>query len=130
MMAAPFLWLGIGCQRGASAESIEAAICQTLALGNLQLADVLGVASIDLKAQEAGVLAVCAKHHWQLQTYSAVELNSVQVQQPSIAVARLTATNSVAEAAAMLASGQKLLIGKQVYAIAGKFITVAIGSLV
>jgi hypothetical protein len=33
----------------------------------------------------------------------------------------------VAEAAAILASGQELLVTKQIYKISGKFITVAIG---
>jgi cobalamin biosynthesis protein CbiG len=120
------LWLGIGCQQGASGESIESAILQTLALQDLNIADVVGVASIDLKAQEPGILAVCAKYHWQLQTYSAAELDNVQIQQPSGTVFQLVGTNSVAEAAAMLAGGQELLVRKQVYSIGGKFITVAI----
>jgi cobalamin biosynthesis protein CbiG len=120
------LWLGIGCQRGASDESIESAILQTLALQDLQIVDVLGVASIDRKAQEPGILAVCAKYHWQLQTYTVAELNNVPIQRPSTTVAQLAGTNSVAEAAAMLASGQELLVGKQIYSIGGKFITVAI----
>ena len=96
------LWLGIGCQRGVSDESIESAILQTLALQDLQLAEVMGVASIDHKAQEPGISEVCAKYHWQLQTYSATELDNVQIQQPSTTVAQLVGTNSVAEAAAML----------------------------
>lgn len=124
------LWLGIGCQRGVSDELIESAILQTLALQDLQIADVVGVASIDHKAQEPGILEVCAKYHWQLQTYSATELDNVQIQQPSTIVAQLVGTNSVAEAAAMLASGQQLLVSKQIYLIDGKFITVAIASLV
>jgi cobalamin biosynthesis protein CbiG len=129
MISSPYLWLGIGCQQGASGESIESAILQTLALSDLRIADVVGVASIDLKAQEPGILEVCAKYHWQLQTYSAAELNNVQIQQPSTTVAQLVGTNSVAEAAAMLASGQELLVRKQIYSIDGKFITVAIASL-
>lgn len=120
------LWLGIGCQQGASGESIESAILQTLVLQDLQIADVIGVASIDLKAQEPGILAVCAKYHWQLQTYGAAELNNVQIQQPSSTVAQLVGTNSVAEAAAILASDQELLVRKQIYSIDSKFITVAI----
>jgi cobalamin biosynthesis protein CbiG len=38
----------------------------------------------------------------------------------------LMGTKSVAEAAAILVSGQELLVKKQVYSIGGKFITVAI----
>jgi cobalamin biosynthesis protein CbiG len=126
MISLPYLWLGIGCQQGASGELIESAIRQTLALSDLQIVDVVGVASIDLKAQEPGILEVCAKYNWQFQTYSAAELNNVQIQQPSTTVAQLVGTNSVAEAAAILASGQELLVKKQIYSIGGKFITVAI----
>jgi cobalamin biosynthesis protein CbiG len=128
MISLPYLWLGIGCQQGASGESIESAILQTLALQDLQIVDVVGVASIDRKAQEPGILEVCAKYQWQLQTYTAVELDNVQIQRQSTTVAQLVGTNSVAEAAAMLASGQELLISKQVCSIGGKFITVAIAS--
>jgi cobalamin biosynthesis protein CbiG len=128
MISLPYLWLGIGCQRGVSGESIESAILQTLALQDLNIADVVGVASIDRKAQEPGILEICAKYHWQLQTYTAAELNNVQIQQPSTTVAQLVGTNSVAEAAAMLASGQKLLVSKQIYSIGSKFVTVAITS--
>ncbi len=120
------LWLGIGCQSGVSSESIEQAIYQTLALKDLQINDVVGVASIDIKAQEPGILTVCAKYHWQFQTYSAAELNSIVLDR-SNAVSQFVGTNSVAEAAAILASGQELLVMKQIYKIAGKYITVAIG---
>jgi cobalamin biosynthesis protein CbiG len=126
MISPPYLWIGIGCQQGAIGESIESAILQTLALQDLQIGDVVGVASIDRKAQEPGILEVCAKYHWHFQTYSAAELNNVQIQRPSTTVAQLVETNSVAEAAAMLASGQELLVRKQIYSIGGKFITVAI----
>jgi cobalamin biosynthesis protein CbiG len=122
------LWLGIGCQSGASSESIERAIHQTLALRDLQINDVLGVASIDLKAQEPGILAICAKYHWQFQIYSAAELNGIVIDR-STAVSRLVGTHSVAESAAILASGQELLVMKQIYKISSKFITVAIGGI-
>jgi cobalt-precorrin 5A hydrolase len=126
----PKLWLGIGYQKGVTSESIEQAIRQTLADQDLQIAEVIGVASIDLKAQEPGIVAVCIKYCWQFQTYSADELASVNTNHFSDTnqkiVARLVGTNSVAEAAAILASGQELLVPKQIYSIADKFITVAI----
>jgi cobalamin biosynthesis protein CbiG len=120
------LWIGIGCQKGVSGESIESAIFQTLALQNLQITAVVGLASIDLKAQESGILAICTKYHWPLQIYSATELNTANT---NTTVSQLVGTNSVAEAAAILASGQKLLVAKQIYQITGKFITVAICSV-
>ncbi len=128
MISLPNLWLGVGCQQAVSCGSIESAILQTLALQDLQITDVIGLASIDRKAQEPGILAVCTKYHWPLQTYSDVELDNVQTQQLSSTVAQLMGTNSVSEAAAMLASGQDLLVRKQIYLIDSKFITVAIAS--
>ncbi len=126
MISPPYLWIGIGCQQGAIGESIESAILQTLAIQDLQIGDVVGVASIDRKAQEPGILEICAKYNWQLQTYTATELDNVQIKRPSTTVAQLVGTNSVAEAAAILASNQELLVSKQIYLIGGKFMTVAI----
>ena len=54
------LTLGIGCRRGKSADEIERAVLQ--ALGARSLDEVREVATIDIKADEAGLLAFCARH--------------------------------------------------------------------
>jgi cobalt-precorrin 5A hydrolase len=51
------LVVGIGCRKGASAEQIAAAV--KLALGERQLSEVRELATIDLKADEPGLLAFC-----------------------------------------------------------------------
>jgi cobalt-precorrin 5A hydrolase len=54
------LTVGIGCRKGASAEAIEKAVRH--ALGSRPLGDIREVATVDLKAEEPGLLAFCASH--------------------------------------------------------------------
>ncbi|MDN0083164.1 cobalamin biosynthesis protein [Crenobacter sp. SG2305] len=54
------LTLGVGCRRGKSANEIERAVLA--ALGGRTLAEVREVATIDLKADEIGLLEFCEKH--------------------------------------------------------------------
>jgi cobalt-precorrin 5A hydrolase len=62
------LVLGIGCRRGVSAERIEAAVW--LALGERSIEQVREVATVDLKADEPGLLAFCAIHDLPLRVLS------------------------------------------------------------
>lgn len=54
------LVVGIGCRKGVSAERIEAAVRQ--ALGAFNLNQVREVVTIDLKANEPGLIEFCARH--------------------------------------------------------------------
>jgi cobalt-precorrin 5A hydrolase len=47
--------LGLGCDRGTPAATIAQAIAEALATCGASLADVVAVASIDLKADEPGL---------------------------------------------------------------------------
>jgi cobalt-precorrin 5A hydrolase len=67
--------------------------------------DVRAVASIDLKADEAGLAEVAQRHGWAIRFFSAAELAAVAAPNPSETVRRHTGTPSVAEAAALLAAG-------------------------
>jgi cobalt-precorrin 5A hydrolase len=97
------LALGLGCDRGTPAATIEQSIVEALAACNAQLADVHSVASIDLKANEYGLLQVAEKHGWTIRFYSAAKLAGVDVPNPSETVRKHTGTPSVSEAAALLA---------------------------
>ena len=99
------LTLGLGCDRGTSIETLTLAVAQALALANANLADVAAVASITLKADEAGLLALAARHGWPLTFYRPDELAAVTVPNPSETVRRHTGTPSVSEAAALLRAG-------------------------
>ncbi len=96
--------LGLGCDRGTPAATIAQAVGEALAACGARLCDVAGVASIDLKADEAGLLQLVREHGWQIRFYGASELAVVDVPNPSETVRRHTGTPSVSEAAALLAA--------------------------
>ena len=98
------LILGVGCRRGTPAEAIEEAALE--ALEGLGLWAVAGVATIDLKGDEAGLLAFCERHGWPLTTYSAGELARAEGDfTPSAFVASVTGVDNVCERAAVLGGG-------------------------
>lgn len=94
------LVVGVGASRGVSAEEVLATVDAALAAGGLAAGSVVRMASIDLKADEAGLLEAARSRGWPLVFYSAAQLASVQVPNPSAVVAAETGTASVAEAAA------------------------------
>ena len=109
------LALGIGCDRDTPAATIAQAIAEALAACGAGLDDVEAVASIDLKADEAGLLEVARARGWTIRFDAAAELAAVDVPNPSETVHRHTGTPSVSEAAALLAGGvdkSQLLIEK------------------
>ncbi len=99
------LALGLGCDRGTPAATVEQAIREALTACGATLADVRAVASIDLKADEVGLAAVAAQNGWSMRFYAAAELATVAVPNPSETVRRHTGTASVCEAAALLVGG-------------------------
>jgi len=96
--------LGLGCDRNTPAATIEQCIAEALAACGASLADVWAVASIDLKADEIGLLQVVAAHRWLCLFYPAAALATVDVPNPSETVRQYTGTPSVSEAAALLAA--------------------------
>jgi cobalt-precorrin 5A hydrolase/precorrin-3B C17-methyltransferase len=99
------LVLGIGASRGATADEILALVDSALADESLSGQDVAGVATVDAKADEAGLLDAAARRGWPIAFFSAAELAAVPVPNPSEAVQAAVGTPSVAEAAALLAAG-------------------------
>lgn len=102
------LALGLGCDRGTPAATIAHAIDQALARVGASRADVVAAASINLKADEAGLLEVAAGAGWTLHFHSPQTLAAVTVPNPSETVRKYTGTASVSEAAALLAAGTSL----------------------
>ena len=90
---------------------------------NLWLEAVCGAATIDLKAEEAGLLDFCAAHGWPLTCYSAEELRRAEgTFTPSAFVEQTTGVDNVCERSAVLAGGGALLTGKH----AGNGVTMAL----
>lgn len=97
--------LGLGCDRGTSLATLQEAVQQALARAGADWADVAAAASITLKADEAGLLALAAQQGWRLRFFAPAELAAVPVPNPSETVRRHTGTPSVSEAAALLVAG-------------------------
>ncbi|WP_313949242.1 precorrin-3B C(17)-methyltransferase [Leptolyngbya sp. FACHB-261] len=113
------LWLGVGCERGTPQQVIEQGIEQVLTAHQLAAQAVAGVATLDLKADEMGLQALCVERGWPLRCFSAEALSQVAVPNPSEVVTAAVGTPSVAEAAALLAAAGTLLVPKQVIRQAG-----------
>ncbi len=104
------LWIGIGCQRGVSKLAIQRAIESVFTKYNLDLATVVGLATVDRKANEPGLVEYWRESGWLLQSYSPAQLNSIAVADPSLQVAALVGISSVAEAAALCAAQTDILL--------------------
>ncbi|AFY77293.1 precorrin-3B C17-methyltransferase [Pleurocapsa sp. PCC 7327] len=103
------LWVGIGCERGTSRQLIEVALAQVCQRYHLATEAIAGIATIDLKADEAGILEYCRDRNLPLKTFPAEILRQVSTPNPSTVVEREVGTSSVAEAAAILGGkGRKL----------------------
>lgn len=123
------LWVGVGCERGTPQTVIAAAIAHALATANLAAEAIAGIATIDRKADEVGLLEFCETHQLPLRCLTAADLRTVPVPTPSAVVAAAVETPSVAEAAALLASGRDTLrVPKQIFRQDGEpgAVTVAI----
>ena len=70
----PVCTLGIGCRKGTPKEAIELLLEKLIEKTGLRPESVTGVASIDLKKEEAGLLEFCADHGWEADFYTANEL--------------------------------------------------------
>ncbi|MEG3835868.1 cobalamin biosynthesis protein [Microcoleus sp. MON2_D6] len=97
------LWVGIGCEGGTGRELIETAIKQVCRAYHLAESAIAGIATIDTKAGEVGLLELCQARNWPLKTFGADILSSVEVPNPSNIVVKEVGTPSVAEAAALCA---------------------------
>jgi cobalt-precorrin 5A hydrolase/precorrin-3B C17-methyltransferase len=110
------LWIGVGCERGTSADLIEAAIHTTLAEHDLAVAAIAGFATLELKQDEVALQTLIQRHHWALRIFTADALAQQSVPHPSAVVREAVGTPSVAEAASLLAAqSDTLLVSKQVF---------------
>ncbi len=104
------LWVGIGYQRGVSKLAIRQAIESVFIEHHLDLATIAGLATLDRKANQPGLLEYCRESGWFLKIYRPERLNSVRVDRSSQLVSALVGTASVAEAAALCAAQTDILL--------------------
>ncbi len=119
----PTLVVGIGSARGVSEQAVADTVRRLETEHGFDRRAIRAYASIDLKADEAGILAAIAPAP--LLTYPADELARIEVPNPSDVVRAEVGTASVAEAAALHAAatlgGGELVVTK----IKGDNVTVA-----
>jgi cobalt-precorrin 5A hydrolase / cobalt-factor III methyltransferase / precorrin-3B C17-methyltransferase len=103
----PVLALGIGCERGCSAEEIAHLAGETLAVAGLAAAAVAAVVSIDLKLAEPGIHALAHELGVMARFFPAERLcaETERLTERSDTVYRATGCWGVAEAAALACSG-------------------------
>lgn len=114
----PSLVLGIGASRGVTADEVEQLVDRALEQAGLSAASVVAVATVDEKADEAGIVEACRRRGWPLTTYPAARLADADVPNPSEEPAKVLGTPSVAEAAALLHSDGELVVEKTKSAMA------------
>jgi precorrin-4 C11-methyltransferase len=124
----PVLHIGMGCSRDIETGELENSVYQQLAQRQLAMAAVKSIGSIDVKHDETAFIALAEQLQIPFVTFTADELNTQQVANPSDVVMSKLGVHSVSEAAAMLLSGNKeLLLEKQKITVpSGKKHTIAI----
>ncbi|MGB5595155.1 MAG: precorrin-3B C(17)-methyltransferase [Crocosphaera sp.] len=128
------LWVGIGCIRGTSQELIASAIEEVCQSYHLATEAIAAIATIDIKADEVGIVQYCQDKQLPLFTYSADILNTINVPNPSDVVKQEVGTSSVAEAAAIYGASHwlntdndaSLLVPKQIIKSTPEAVTIAI----
>lgn len=118
----PVLTLGVGCRKGVSASDLAYTFEMLLRKASFHKEAVAQVCSIDLKADEPGLLEFCRQNGFPFKTFSAEKLNAVRGHfTASEFVRKTTSTDNVCERSAVLGSGGELLTKKD----AGNGITMA-----
>lgn len=96
--------LGLGCDRGATLETLEDAVREALAVADLGLDAIEAIATIDQKRDEPAILSLARRHGWPVRFFDAATLSKIQVPHPSERVRAHMGTPTVAEGAAILAA--------------------------
>ena len=108
------LHLGIGCRKGTTMDAIEELVIRELTRLRVTLSVVTGLASIDVKKDEPGLLSFAREYALPIHFYTAAELQAVEGDfTPSAFVAQTVGVDNVCERAAVLDSrGGSLLLRK------------------
>ncbi len=103
----PVLAVGVGCERGTSADELTALVERTLAQAGLAKASVAAIVSLDLKADEEAMHALAAALSVPVRFFDAatLEAETPRLASPSEAVFREVGCHGVAEGAALAAVG-------------------------
>jgi len=120
------LQLGLGAQRHLPFEDFEKALKNKLIEHKLSPKSVLALATVDIKKDEEAFVALGQKWGVELSAYTGNELAQYAIPNPSDKVHEVTGSYGVAEAAAMHAAGNGLLLEKQKGKAGDKYFTCAV----
>jgi len=112
LLRPPSLVVGVGASKGAPADEVLGLVEGALRDAGLSPRSVAGLATVEAKREEPGIVEAAGRLGVPVVTYSAGELAKVDVPNPSEAPLTAVGTPSVAEAAA-LAGGGELLVPKR-----------------
>jgi len=101
----PVLWIGIGCERNTSKELIANSLNNLLESRNLSKYSIAGLATVDIKKDEKGILELAEEKKLPVRFFSKEDLSTIIVPNPSNVVQKEIGTPSVAEASCLLAAG-------------------------
>ncbi|MGK9458481.1 precorrin-3B C(17)-methyltransferase [Streptomyces sp. G6] len=121
----PSLVVGVGASKGAPVDEVLGLVEEALRDAGLSAASVAGLATVDAKAEEPGIVGAAERLGVPLVTYAAGELAGVEVPNPSDAPLAAVGTPSVAEAAALVRGGE-LLVPKRKSAASPAMATCAV----
>ncbi|MFO7713423.1 cobalt-precorrin 5A hydrolase [Desulfosarcina sp.] len=106
---------GMGCNRGTSVDEMRSLLLETVAVNKLAASSLRALATVDLKADEPGLLNLAQSLNLKVMLFSRDRLKAVvQVPTPSTLVEKHIGVKSVCEAAALLATNRgRLIVPKQ-----------------
>ena len=127
LLVPPIITIGIGCRKDMEFEVIEKSILNVLKKENCNILALNGIASIDKKANEKGILEFAEKYDLPFDTYSAKELNSLEGDfTKSEFVKSVVEVDNVCERSAIFKSNGRLLSKKDTCDGAGVTVALAI----
>lgn len=109
------LFAGIGCNRNTDKNEMRSLLSDVLARNSLASGSLAGLASIDLKSDEKGLIELGEELDLPISFFEKDRLNSVKkIENPSDTVEKYVGVKSVCEAAAILSAGNgRLIVPKQ-----------------
>lgn len=109
------VYLGIGCKKGTESRIIEKFVIELLEKKKVSIHAIKGIATIDIKKEECGLISFAQKYNLPLCFFSGDELLKAPGKYTgSDFVKSVTGVDNVCERAAVLASGNGRLISRKV----------------
>lgn len=108
------VWIGVGCRKGKEADALLTFIDMFMTENRIDPRSMAGIASIDIKKDEPGLIDVVEQYQTNLRTFSNTELAGVSGDfSASSFVQKAVGVDNICERSAVLASGGKLLVTKK-----------------